>query len=511
LSEKKKPNANDKKQKNTTPEQSAELTCSLENNISLFKELFSDVDPMMYREIDGGENGEFHFCLIFSDGVTSAQRIDEYIIKPLTLVRDLPEKPEQILDYLMKRVLFINGVQKTNELKSIIEAISYGDTVLLVNNSSEAILLDSKYFLTRAIAEPDGEKILSGPREGFTEALMTNLSMLRRRMRSSDLKMKFLTLGKQTNTSICVAYMDNIVDKKILDELYRRLNEINIDGILDANYIDELIQDNKWSLFRSSGYTERPDVIAGKILEGRIAIFVDGTPVVLTVPHLFIENFQTNEDYYLSFYYTSFTRLMRIAGFFMSIIVPALYIAIIAYHQEMLPTTLMTSIAIDSNNVPMPEPVEALLLLIMFDILRETGIRMPSRVGQAMSIVGALVVGQAAVEARLVAAPMIIIVAVTGISSLLVSKMNAPTIIIRSAILLFASCFGFLGVTLGLAILLIHILNLKSFGVSQMTRDNPFGTQENKDIFVRAPWRNMTKRPYFLTDNKTRLKKGGVS
>lgn len=236
-------------------------------------------------------------------------------------------------------------------------------------------------------------------------------------------------------------------------------------------------------------------MVAAKLLEGRIAIFLDGTPVVLTVPYLFIENFQSSEDYYMNFFYTSFSRMLRILGFFMTITVPGFYIAIVAFHHEMLPTPLLINIASERTGVPLPAAAEAFIMLIVFDILRETGVRMPSNIGQALSIVGALVIGQAAVEARLVAAPMIIIVGITGITGLLVPRMNAPIIFVRIFILIGSSIFGLFGMMLTLCALFIHMLNLDSFGVSQLTPSGRLQFQEIKDIVIRAPWWTMIQRP----------------
>ena len=485
------------------------LSENLESNILMLKSIFRDVDLMQYRLVSSTINKKpASFCFIYSDGVVNSEIIDGYVLRPLMCAHN-PDKKDDVLDYLMNSVIQVNSVKKISNPNEIEKSLSYGDSLLLVDGYSEALLIDTKQFTTRSIAEPDGEKILSGPREGFSEALMQNLSLVRRKLRTSDLKMKYFSVGTKSNTQLCIAYMDSIVKKEILHDLYRRLEKINIDAVLDANYITELIRDNTWSVFRSTGYTERPDVVAGKLLEGRIAIFVDGTPVVLTVPYLFIENFQSNEDYYLSFYYTSFSRLLRIMGFFLAIITPALYIAIVSYHHEMLPNPLMINIASDSHNVPLPASLEALVLLIMFDILRETGIRMPLGVGQALSIVGALVVGSAAVEADLVSAPMIIVIAISGITSLLIPKMNASIILIRLVLLLLASGFGFYGLMLGLSVMLIHILKLESFGVSQLTRDVPFSCQRTKDTFIRAPWRRMITRPATLPSNQTRQNSNG--
>ena len=493
------------KEKKTEIPDDATLTSSLKKNISMLKSVFSDVDTVQYREIEGGE-GNHKFCVVFNDGVVDAQIMDEYILKPI-----MQYTGEVTVDNIINRVVQINSVKKISDFKTIIESVSYGDCILLLEGAKAAILMDTKGFFVRSIEEPDGEKVLSGPREGFCEALLINLSLLRRKIRSNQLKFKYLSIGKQTSTQLCIAYMDNIVDKELLEKLEERLKSINIDSILDANYIEELITDKPFSMFRSIGSTERPDIIAAKLLEGRLAVFIDGTPVVLTLPYLFIENFQSNEDYYMNFYYSSFSRLLRIMGFFLTLTVPALYISIVAYHQEMLPTNLMINIATDSHNVPLPAALESLILLMMFDILRETGVRMSSRVGQALSIVGALVVGQAAVEAKLVAAPMLIIVALTGITSLLIPKMNTSVIFIRIMILLLTSCLGLLGFVMGASITLIDILALRSLGISQMTRDDRYSNQSNKDSLLRMPWQTMKSRPNFLTGNKNRMEGGGPS
>ena len=480
------------------------LSTSLEKNIETLKAIFIDDDTIGTRWITNCHNNTLNYCLVQNDGLVNSSIINENMIKPLMLTEALLNKGQQI-DTLIHQVILINQVKKTKEWQEIIEAVTYGDTILFIDGEKEVLLLNSKGFNTRGIDEPTGEKILSGPREGFCEALMINLSMVRRRLRNNELKIKFQSLGVRTHTQVCICYLDSIVNKKVLAELQSRLEKIEIDGVLDSNYITELIRDSKLSPFRATGYTERPDVVVGKLLEGRIALFVDGSPVALTVPYLFIENFQSNEDYYLSFYYTSFERLLRILGFIMSITVPSLFIVIVAFHHEILPTTLLINIAKERLGVPLPAGLEAILMLIMFDILKETGIRMPSGIGQALSIVGALVIGQAAVEAKLVAAPMVIIIAVTAITGLLVPKLNAPVIYVRMLLLLLSATLGLLGLLLGLSGLMVHILNLHSFGIPQLTPVNMLKYQEVKDTFVRGPWWKMVTRPLKLTKNKKRL------
>jgi spore germination protein KA len=301
-----------------------------------------------------------------------------------------------------------------------------------------------------------------------------------------------------------VCYLENIVNRKLLRELYRRLDTIDIDGILDSNYISEHIAERSVLGFITCGYTERPDIVVAKLLEGRIAVVVDGTPQVLTLPYLFIENFQSNEDYYLDYLYASFSRMLRIISFLLTVTVPAIYVAIESFHHEILPTALMIGITNERQSVPLTAALEAIVMLLVFDFLREAGIRMPSSVGQALSVVGGLVIGQAAVEAKLVASPMIIVVAFTGITCLLIPKMTVSSLIGRYGCLLLAAGFGIVGVAVGLSILAIHILNLQSFGVPSLLPVDQLQYQDVKDLFTRAPWPKMLTRIAPLSDNRIR-------
>ncbi len=478
---------------------------SLDENVNLLRKLFTDVDLLRLRFIQSGSKKTQKYCIAYCDGVVNSTVINDNIIKPLMLSSVSGSGPD-FTDDLLNHVLMVDGAEKATEYQAITEAISYGDTVLFADGTDEAIILNTKCFQIRPISEPDNEKNLSGPREGFTESLLSNLSLIRRKVRSNELKVKYYTLGQKTKTQAGICYIEGIVNKQILKELYRRLDAIDIDGVLDTQYITELIRDSPMSPFRATGYTERPDVVVGKLLEGRIAIFLDGTPDVLTVPYLFIENFQSSEDYYLSFYYTSFSRILRILAFLVTASLPGFYVAMAGYHHEMLPTPFLLNIASERNSVPFPAALEAFVMLLVFDILRETGIRMPTSVGQALSIVGALVIGQAAVDAKLVASPMIIVVATTGITSLLVPKMNAPLIYIRFFILLLSMWFGFTGTIAAISCVIIHMLNLHSFGIPQISLSGKLQYQEVKDTYIRAPWWQMLIRPKMLARDKVRMK-----
>ena len=476
---------------------------NLEENLAVIRKLFRDNDMMVCRRVRNSLNRSLEYLLFYCDGMVDSQAINESVIRPLIRSEERPGR--DALQTLTEKVLLVGEIQRTEDWNEIVRFVTYGDTLLFAQGCTQALLLNTKSFDLRSPTEPDSEKILTGPREGFNESLIVNLSMIRRRLRTNDLKMKSRIFGRSTQTKACVCYLDSVVNKRVLQLLNDRLDKIDIDGVLDTNYLTELIRDSRLSPFRTTGYTERPDVVVSKLLEGRIAVILDGSPVALLLPYLFVENFQSSEDYYLSFFYTSFSRLLRILGFFLTISVPAVYIAIVAFHQEMLPTPLLVNIARERQGVPLPASLEVFIMLIVFDILRETGVRMPSNVGQALSIVGALVIGQAAVEARMVAAPMIIVVGLTGITGLLVPKMNSPIIFARMGLLFCSSIFGLFGLVIGLSFLLIHLLNLTSFGISQLTPVGRLKFQELKDIPIRAPWWKMVTLPQKLTKDKVRM------
>jgi spore germination protein KA len=434
---------------------------------------------------------------------------NEDVIKPIQLYKIKRNSSTAFIDVISKQITLSDSVDKVAELDKVIQAIVYGDTVLLVSECNEALILNTKGWLIRSITEPEDEKVLRGPREGFTEAILVNLTMIRRRLRTQDLKIKYKTFGARSQTKGCICYLEGVVNKDVLAELESRLEKFSIDATLDVNYISEFICDEPYSPIKTIGSTERPDVVAAKLLEGRIALFLDGTPVVLTVPHLFIEHFQSPDDYYLNYFFASIGRLLRIIGFFISTSTPAIYVALTTFHQEMLPTPLLMSIAMARQGVPLPTVLEAIVMLIVFEILRETGARMPSSIAQALSIVGALVIGQAAVEAKLVSAPMIIVVAISGITGLMISRIKGGIIILRFILLILSSIIGLYGYIFGMMGLLIYLLNMKSFGIPIMTGATAEGLQDRKDLYVRAPWWFMINRPKFMARDKKRSNSDG--
>ena len=484
------------------------LNCSLDQNLEVFREIFRDDDTFSIRLFKNELDESLKFCLLFIDGMVNNELINEDIIKP-AIKADIEDTSDDLLQIIKDTVIAANDVELTEDVAKLTDAIIRGDTVFMADNVSGGLIISTKEPKTRSIEEPTSERAVLGPREGFVEDLMLNLSLIRRKLATPDLKFRFIKLGTQSRTNVCICYLDSTVNKKILQEVYKRIGEINIDGILDSEYIKDYIRDNPFSPFLTTGSTERPDVVAANILEGRIAILVDGTPVAVTVPYVFIENFQSNEDYYLSFLLASFNRLLRIAGFWISISVPGVYTALVTYHQEAIPTPLLLSISAARQGVPFPTIVEVILLSIVFEMIRDAGVRMPSNLGQALSIVGALVLGSAAVEAKIVSAPIVIIVSVSAITGFMVPKLMIAIVCYRPLLLLLSAFLGLYGYVFGIMGILLHLCSISSFGVPYMLQITNLTAYEMKDTAIRMPQWFIKYRPKIISLNRVREGRGG--
>lgn len=484
------------------------LSTSMNENIEKIKMIFNNDETIIFRYFESQQTDNIKCYIVFADGMIDIDIINKSIIYPI-VNNNFTAPMTNVIDVMKNQVIISNDVSVSIDINELVQSILNGNTVLLLEGSDKALSINTKGWKSRSIEEPEAEKVLRGPREGFTEDIMTNLSMIRRKIKSPELKFKFKTFGERSKTKGCLCYIEGIVNEKILDEINRRLEQINIDGVLDTGYIQELIRDAPFTPFRTIGTTERPDAVAGKILEGRVALILDGSPIALTMPFIFVEYFQASEDYYNNFYFASIGRIIRIIAFMLTISVPALYLALITFHHEIIPTELLISISAARQGMPLPSVVEALTLILVFEILRETGARVPSYIGQALSIVGALVLGQAAVQARFVSAPMVIIIGLSGITGLMTQKIKGAVIIMRIVLLLLASFVGIYGVVFGVMGIIAHLLSIRSFGVMYMSGIGTFNPEDIKDTAIRVPWWYMKYRPRFASmKNQIRQKDG---
>ncbi|EHQ88523.1 spore germination protein [Desulfosporosinus youngiae] len=476
------------------------LSPSLNTNLEIFKGLLGDNYDLVIRNFTLGEHGQEHdAALIYLNGMTDLTTINESILKPLLLKpppnTNKADSTQRFIELVTATMLSVGEVGKSTSIQEIINRYLSGETILLVDGCEEALIIMTADWKARSVTEPRTESVVRGPREGFVESLLTNTTLIRRKIKSPDLVLESMKIGERTMTNICIAYIKGIANPLLIEEIKRRLKDIKTDSILESGMIEQYIEDAPLSIFSTVANTEKPDKAAAKILEGRAAILVDGTPFVLTVPMLFIESFQSSEDYYSRPYFVSIIRVFRYIAYAISILAPATYVALTTYHQELIPTALLFSMSAAQEGVPFPVLLEALGMGIIFEILREAGVRLPRPVGQAVSIVGALVVGQSAVSAGLIGAPMVIVVALTAIASFVTPAQTDSGGILRIIFTLLAGFSGGFGIMIGLIGVFIHLASLRSFGTPYLSPLAPLTVSDLKDTFIRAPLWAMITRP----------------
>lgn len=474
---------------------SIELTTDLDRSIAAMQAQFAGDNTFITREVRSPAG--LRCAVFFFDGMVNALAINQSIIRPLMNAK----APRLSADTLAQSVIEINDSRVEPDLDRMLASFLYGDTVILTEGDARPVVVNTKGFSTRSTSEPEGEKVLRGPREGFTELFMSNLSMLRRRLNDPRLKFTFSRVGSRTNTVVCLCYLEGVADSALVDTVKHRLAKLKPDSVLDSNYIAERIRDNRRSPFPTLGATERPDVAAARLLEGRVAIVVDGSPVVLTAPCILQECFQSNDDYYISVEQAGLSRLLRYAAFLLTLTVPALYLACVLHHQELVPTRLLLAISAAQRGTPLPPVWEIFLLLIVFELLKEAGTRTPGVIGQTMSIVGGLVLGQAAVQARFISAPGVIIVAVAGVTGLALPKLQSATTVLRFALTAASALLGLYGLAFGLALILLHLCALDSCQTPYLLNLVPRVRTHKEDSYLRAPWFRM-RRNRFLAQKE---------
>lgn len=492
---------------------SKNLTANFEENKLLIQEILVDNEDLMKREFYFHEKRNIAIICYYIDGLVNTQVIasviDSFIYQAPRLLKDLDITSlfNLLPDRINKHILHTHNVKLISKIDEAIDAILSGDSVFIIDKCNQAILVSSKGGAERAISEPQTEQVVIGPRDSFTENLRTNTALVRRRIKDPLLSIKSTKVGKTTKTTINLAYLRETVKKGLVEEVMQRLDEIEIDGIIDSGYIMELLEDAPFSPFTTIQSTERPDKVASSILEGRVAIFVDNSPFVLIVPTYFWQFLQASDDYYSRYMAGTFFRIIRFFGFIISLVLTSIYVMLISFHQEMIPTSLALTIASGREAVPFPVLLEAIMMEISFELMREAGLRMPKPVGQAVSIVGSLVIGQAAVQAGLVSPFMVIVVAITGISSFVIPNYAASFSIrlIRFPLLIASGTLGLLGFSIVFSIIAIHALSLRSFGESYLAPATPFQPSDQKDTIIRAPWWTMERLPH-LANRKARAK-----
>jgi len=509
--------ANEKKSEKATAKKSKqedEIPAAIEEVKKKLNEEFSLCSDFVVREIVLGSTGK-RVIIACIDGYFDKAILAENVIEPMVNCKgDIKEN--ELIIHLKNKILSISDLKDLTSFSDSVSGILSGDVAVYVDGEQTAFKLGLNSPEKRPVGEPDTETSLKGSREGFSENLRTNTVLLRRRIKNTKFKIESMRIGRKTNTDVAVCYVEGIVSQEVVQEVKDRLEQIDIDAVISSGYLEQFIQDGRYPLFPVVGNSEKPDKVAAKILEGRVAILSDGTPTVLTVPYMMIESFQAQEDYFGEYYFASLMRLLRVFSFFISVYLPGLYVAVTAFHQTIIPFKLMLTMAATREGIPFSAFVEALIMVVTFEILREAGIRMPRAIGQAVSIVGAIVLGDAAVSAGIASAPLVIIAALAGICSFIVPPLMKSGAATRLIILIAANIMGLMGIGFVTFMVTIYLCNKKSFGVPYLSPFAPLRTAGMKDALIITPvWKMYTRpdslakgRDYHRTNGKPHRNRG---
>lgn len=446
------------------------------------------------------ENG-LAFTLVFADAVTDKELLGDEVVRPLLKYEG--EKTAQAV----KSKFLSPEVRTEKAFSKLAEEVLAGNPVLLWEGADEGIIVGTKKVFTRAIAEPSTDVVVKGPREGFIEDVKTNTSLIRRRLKTPELRIEFINVGKRSTTAVALCYLDGTSVQKTVEEVKQKLQAIEIDIIPDSSYITHFLASRPYSLVKQVGTTEKPDIFCDKLAEGRVGLLVDGSPIALTVPYLLVEDFQSSEDYFVPSYRATFTRILRVLAMLVAIYLPAFYVAAQIFKLQLFPVRLLLTIAGAIRDIPFSPSLEMLLVLFVLEVLNEASIRMPKYVGMALSIVGALVLGETAVSAGFVSTPAIIIIAFSGIGLYAVPNLIELTSVVRLAMLLIAGSVGTYGIVLATAFILFVLVLTESFGVPVFAPFSPFVKKDLRDSVVKYNMTALSTRPATLkSPNKRRLK-----
>ncbi|PKM72171.1 MAG: spore germination protein [Firmicutes bacterium HGW-Firmicutes-16] len=466
--------------------------------IESIKQKFLDSTDIIFNEVIIDENRKLN--VVFVDGMVNSEIIDNFVLKPLiqeTILKEAKTEKD-IIDLIMLGTVYHCQRKLRDKLTDCYHDLLIGSLVLIFENSEKAVTFETKGFERRAVSEPTNENVLKGSKESFVEVLRINTALIRRRIPSSDLIISQLQMGRRTDTAVSVIYLEGIANKSIVEETKKRLNSVDIDGISSLGIIEACLRGRKYSLFPQALYTERTDKFCGNVLEGRIGIIADGFPLAIIVPVDINSFLQAPEDYAQNYFYSSMYRMMRYISALVSLVLPAFYVSITTFHPEMIPTKLAMAIIASKEGVPFPSYIEVLLMLGAFEVLLEAGMRLPKSVGQAVSIVGALVVGQAAISAKILSPGVVIIIAAAGITGFVIPSQDfSNTIRVCRLILVVCSITsGLYGVSIGSIVILYHLCDLEVLGVPYLS---PFVSNEGKgmlnDTIIRKLWLKQKERP----------------
>ncbi len=473
-------------------------TINLSKIIKKLKEDFSS-DDIKFFSFKVGK--KLDACLIFVDSLSDKTALAKCVVKPL-IALEFDGDAKKVKSAILSPEL----TEFTSETELYGEILS-GNGVLIIDQSDKFYSVGLKKFEKRAVAEPPTSITLKGPREGFVEDLISNIALIRRRLKSKDLKVEYLSIGKYSQTQVALCFVDGVVRPKLKDKIKKKIQSISVDFIPDSSYIAKFLSEHKTAFFKQVGTTEKPDIFLSRVIEGRVGLLVDGSPFALTLPYLIIEDFQSADDYYSNGYKATAVRALRLLSVILAITLPAFFVSAELFHLQLLPLSFLLTIVSSVKGIPLSPSFEMFITLTIFEILNEASIRMPKYVGMAVSVVGGLVLGETAVSAGIISAPTLMIVAISGICLYTVPELVQTFSLLRILFLLSAGSVGGYGIVIIAVALLAYLVSFESYDTPLLAPFAPLITSDLKDGFYKGFIEELTTRPKSLhSPNKTRLK-----
>lgn len=474
------------------PEESKNISKDLTESIIYFRKEFDGSSDLTIREIDiSGTRA----AIITIEGMVNKETLANSVTNPILRENFTQSDPKAKYEYLRDSVLSTSEQIQVVTYQEAFAFIMSGFVVIAMDGCPCMLAIGIQGFNFRGISEPSTEVMQRGSKEGFVEPMRINMTMIRRRIKNPKLKFETLKVGSVSKTDACLCYLTDVVSPQVLQQIKSKLNSVDLDTVLESGYISPYLEEEgKLSLFSSVGMSERPDTVCGKISEGRVAILIDGTPNALIVPYLFVENFQSLDDYTTRPYFATLTRWLKYISFVIATLLPGLYVAFGTFNPELFPEELLSKIAVAVATTPFPLVIEALVIHLIYEIMREAGLRLPRPLGHAVSIVGALVIGETAVSAGLIGAPTLMVVALTAISSYVIPNLYEPIAILRMIFIIIGGTLGIWGIMLLFSVVLVDICSKGNFGVPFSAPVSPFSAFGMRDVLVRASWKTLSKK-----------------
>lgn len=442
-------------------------------------------------------------CLLLSfDGMSSLQTMTDLIIRPLQETEIRRATPYALKEHIKSELIFSNDNTECFTYGEMLLKLMSGFVFLFIDNTAGVMGYGVQGFEKRTISEPSSETALKGGREGFTEAINTNICLIRRRVKSPSLCFERMTVGKKSRTDVSLVYFSDKADKEMIKRAKEKISHTELETVLSSGYIKPFLESDNFGFFDTVGSTERPDVLCGKILEGRIAILIDGSPYALIIPYLFTENFQTIDDYSSRPFYAFFIRMIKIIGFIIAVLLPAVYVAVATYHPGFFNEKLLLILAEAEMNAPLPLYLEAFIMLLLYELIKESAIRLPKAIGGTVGIVGGLIIGDAVVSSGIVSTPLLIAVALSVTASFVIPSLTESITILRFLFLGVGAFGGLFGIAIVISLVLFNITSEDNMGVPYFAPVSPFVKRSVGDVIVRAPFKKLQKRNFNINSYK---------